>query len=71
MCLVAIVLDSTVPKCFFKKIIYFLLFIYFWLLWVFVAVLRLFSSCGEQSLLFIGVRGLLIAVASLVAEHGL
>ena len=32
---------------------------------------RAFSSCGERGLLFIGVRGLLIAVASLVAEHGL
>ena len=30
-----------------------------------------FSSCGEWGLLFIAVRGLLIAVASLVAEHGL
>ena len=30
-----------------------------------------FSSCGEQGLLFIAVCGLLIAVASLVAEHGL
>ena len=28
-------------------------------------------SCGEQELLFIAVCGLLIAVASLVAEHGL
>ena len=32
---------------------------------------RAFSSCGEQGLLFIAVRGLLTAVASLVAEHGL
>ena len=32
---------------------------------------RAFSSCGEWGLLFIAVRGLLIAVASLVAEHGL
>ena len=32
---------------------------------------RTFSSCGEQGLLFIAVRGLLIAVASLVAEHRL
>ena len=32
---------------------------------------RLFSSCGERGLLFVAVRGLLIAVASLVAEHGL
>ena len=30
-----------------------------------------FSSCGEQGLLFIAVRGLLIAVASFVVEHGL
>ena len=32
---------------------------------------RAFSSCSEQGLLFIAVRGLLIAVASLVVEHGL
>ena len=30
-----------------------------------------FSSCGEQGLLFVAGRGLLIEVASLVAEHGL
>ena len=30
---------------------------------------RAFSSCGERGLLFIVVRGLLIVVASLVAEH--
>ena len=30
-----------------------------------------FSSCGEWGLFFIVVRGLLIAVASLVAEHGI
>ena len=30
-----------------------------------------FPSCGEQGLLFIVVRGLLIAVASFVMEHGL
>ena len=30
-----------------------------------------FSSCSERGLLFIEMRGLLIAVASLVAEHGL
>ena len=50
---------------FFKKIN---LFIYFWLCWVFVAA---FSSCSEQGLPFIAVHGLLTAVASLVAEHGL
>ena len=32
---------------------------------------RAFSSCNERGLLFLEVRGLLIAVASLVAEHGL
>ena len=32
---------------------------------------RAFSSCGRQGLLFVAVRGLLIAVASLVAEHRL
>ena len=30
-----------------------------------------FSSCSERGLLFVAVRGLLVAVASLVAEHGL
>ena len=30
-----------------------------------------FSSCGEWGLLFVVVRGLLIAVTSLIAEHGL
>ena len=30
---------------------------------------RAFSSCGEQGLLFIEVRGLLIVVASLAVEH--
>ena len=37
---------------------------YFWLHWVFIAVRGLFSSCGEQGLLFVVVRGLLIVVAS-------
>ena len=37
---------------------------------IFVSV-RAFSSCGERGLLFIAVHGLLIAVASLDAEHGL
>ena len=44
---------------------------YFWLHWGLVAELRPFYSCGEQRLLFVVVRGLLIVVASLVAEHGL
>ena len=32
---------------------------------------RAFSSCSEWGLLFVAVRRLLIAVASLVVEHGL
>ena len=50
-------------------------FIYF--IYLYLAVLgvhcctRAFSSCGERGLLFIAVHRLLIAVASLVAEHGL
>ena len=46
-------------------------------IYLFLAVLGLrccawaFSSCSERGLLFIAVHGLLIAVASLVEEHGL
>ena len=49
----------------------FVWFFFFWVHWVLIAACRLFSSCGEWGLLFVAVRGLLIAVASLVAEHGL
>ena len=51
--------------------------IYFIYYHLFLAALGLrccawaFSSCGERGLLFVGVRGLLIVVASLFAEHGL
>ena len=38
--------------------------------WVFTTA-RALSSCGEWGLVFVVVRGLLIAVASLIAEHGL
>ena len=60
---------------YYKDIVFNFLKIYF--IYLFLAVLglrccaRAFSSCGERGLLFIAVRGLLIAVASLVAEHGL
>ena len=46
-------------------------------LFIYLAVLglrccaRAFSSCGEWGLVFVAVHGLLIVVASLVAEHGL
>ena len=61
--------DPGLESCLFLKIN---LFIY-----LFLAALglhccaRAFSSCGERGLLFVAVRGLLIAVASVVAEHGL
>ena len=47
------------------------LFIYLWLHWVFVAVLRLSLVVARGGLLFVAVCWLLIAVASLVVEHGL
>ena len=57
---------------FFKMFyLFYFTYFYFWLCWVFVAVRGLSSSCGERGLLFVVVRRLLIAVASLVAEHGL
>ena len=48
----------------------FILFLNFWLHWVFVAArgLSLVAASGGYS---VAVRGLLIAVASLVVEHGL
>ena len=60
-----------------KDILGKLLFLNFIYLFLFLAVLGLhcctqaFSSCSEGGLLFIAVRRFLIAVASLVAEHGL
>ena len=59
-----------------------LLFFFFFLIYfiyLFLAALGLcccaraqaFSSCGERGPLLVAVRGLLIAVVSLVAEHGL
>ena len=58
-----------------KKYIYIYIYIYlfiylFWLHWVFVSA-QAFSSCSEWGLLFVAGHELLIAVASLVAEHWL
>ena len=53
-----------------KKFFYINLFIYL-AVWGLCCCARAFSSCSERGLLFVAVRGLLIAVASLVAEHGL
>ena len=75
---------ETLPGlCIFYLFIYFWLhWVFFFLfhksiyfIYLFLAALRLrccaraFSSCGEQGLLFVAVRGLLIVVASLVAER--
>ena len=52
-------------------------FFFFFCIYLFLAALglrycvRASSSCGERGLLFVAVRRLLIAAASLVAEHGL
>ena len=45
-------------------------FVYFWLQWVFVAVRRLSLVVASRGYSLI-VHGLLVAVAFLVAEHGL
>ena len=45
------------------------LYIYYWQGWVFLAM-KAFSSCGELGYSLVAVHQLLIAVASLVAEHG-
>ena len=55
---------------FFYKFIY-LLYILFLAVLALRCCMRAFSSCGEQGLFSVAVCGLPIAVASLVAEHGL
>ena len=47
------------------------LFIYFLAVLGFHCWAQAFSSCCEWGLFFVAVHGLLIAVASLVPEHGL
>ena len=55
----------------------FFIYVFYLFIYLFIFYLglrcctRAFSSCGEQGLLFVAVSRLLIAVASLVAEHGL
>ena len=48
-----------------------LLFVDFFSFFFFFGCTGSFSSCGERGILFAAVHGLLIEVASLVAEHGL
>ena len=68
-------LQNFIPKgsLFIFKIYLLIFFIYFFLAgWVFVAVRGLsLVAVGGGGLLFVAVHRLLIAVASLVAEHGL
>ena len=47
------------------------LFIYLFIYLGLRCCAQAFSSCGEWGLLFVAVHSLLIAVASLVVEHGL
>ena len=74
-CALSEYLAPPTPTSSFVFIYLFIFKIYF--IYLFLAALGLrccawaFSSCSEQGLLFIVVCGLLIAVASLVAEHGL
>ena len=57
-------------KFIFKNIYLFIYLFIFGLHLVFVAAHGLSLVGGEWGLLFVAVRGLLIVVASLVAEHG-
>ena len=56
-------------------VLFFLSFFLFFFLFLAALGLRCctwtFSSCSEWGLFFVAVHGLLIAVASLVVEHGL
>ena len=47
------------------------LFICFWLRWVFVAVLGLSLVLASGGCSLVAMHGLLLAVASLLVEHGL
>ena len=56
---------------FFNKFIYCIIYLLFLAVLGLCCCARAFSCCSERGLLFIVVHQLLIAVASLVAEHGL
>ena len=66
--LIQIIVDC---KSFKNKFIYLFVYIYFQLHWVLVAARGLSLVMASRGLLFVAVHGLLTAVASLVAEHGL
>ena len=66
-----------IPFFVFKWYISFVVVVVYLFIYLFLAALGLrccardCSSCAERGLLFVAVRGLLIVVASLVAEQGL
>ena len=62
--------QGVIPEGLFKNI-YLFIFIYLWLCWVFLAVCRRSPGAESRGSSLVLVSGLLIAVASLVAEHGL
>ena len=55
---------------FLKAVLYLLIYLFIWLCWVFVAACGLSLVAASEGY-SVAVRRLLIAVASLVAEHGL
>ena len=69
---VCTILNSVESSSFFVVFKFIYLFIYLYLATLgLCCCARAFSSCGEKGLLFVPVCRLLIAVASVVAEHGL
>ena len=62
--------QGVIPEGLFKNS-YLFIFIYLWLCWVFPAVCRHSPVAESRSYSLVLVCGLLIAVAPLVAEHGL
>ena len=79
LCVITVLLFFFFLKIKFIERMFFLLISlkFFLFIYLFMAVLglrcctRAFSSCSEQGLLFVAVRGFLTAVASLAVEHGL
>ena len=59
------------PNNFLGHLVVFLFFVFFLAALGLHCCAWVLSSCGERGLLFIAVHGLLIAVTSLVVEHGL
>ena len=79
LCVITVLLFFFFLKIkFIERMFFLLISLKFYLfIYLFMAVLglrcctRAFSSCSEQGLLFVAVRGFLTAVASLAVEHGL